>query len=81
MYFVHILVLQGRGNSSPNVTSTGNVSYNTISHTVGMPAQADLPCSENISYAAVEKVHKEDTDKNTVSTSLTAVYDEVAPRK
>ena len=46
-----------------------------------MAAQADLPCSENISYAAVKKVHKEDTEGNTVSTSLTAVYDEVVPRK
>ena len=46
-----------------------------------MAAQADLTCSENISYAAVKKVHNEGTEGKTVSTSLTAVYDEVAPRK
>ena len=57
------------------------MSYNTVGHTVGMAAQAELPCSGNISYAAVKKANEEDTDENTVSTSLTAVYDEVAPIK
>ena len=46
-----------------------------------MAAQSDLRCSENISYAAVKNIHKEDTDRSTVSSSLTAVYDEVAQRK
>ena len=75
------LGLQGSGTSLPNVTSSGNVSYNTDGHTVRMSAQADLTCSDNISYATVKKVNKEDTDGSTVATSHTAVYDEVAPSK
>ena len=81
MFFVHILGLDGRGNSSCNVTIPGNVSYNTVGHIVGMAAPADLTCSKNISYTAVKNVHKEDTDGNTVAISHTAVYDEIAPRK
>ena len=72
--------IQGRGNLSPNVTSSGNVSYNTVDRTVRISAQVDLSCSENISYATVEKVNK-DTDGSTVTSNITAVYDEVAPRK
>ena len=45
-----------------------------------MFAQADVPCSKNISYAAIVKINK-DTDGSTVATSHTAVYDEVALRK
>ena len=75
-----MLGLQGRGNLSPNVTSSENVSYNTVDRTVRISAQVDLPCSENISYATVEKVNK-DTEGSTVASTITAMYDEVAPRK
>ena len=79
-FSAHILGFQGRGHLSPNVLSTENVSYNTIGQTVRMAAQANLTCSENISYATIEYVNK-DTHGSTVAPSLTAVYDEVVPRK
>ena len=55
--------------------------YNTIGYTVRMSAQADVPCSDNISYSTVKKVNKENIDRSTVGTSHIAVYDEVAPSK
>ena len=67
-------------NSAQNVTISENVSYNIVGRTVRMSAQADLTCSENISYAAIEKV-KKDAHGSTAATSHTAVYDEIAPRK
>ena len=79
--FARMLGLRGNRHSSPNTTISENVSYNVVGLTVRMSAQADLTCTGNISYATVEEVNKEDTDKSTVATSHSAVYDEVELNK
>ena len=48
---------------------------------MSLSAQADLTCSENISYATIKKVNKEDdNDGSIMATSDPTVYDEVAPK-
>ena len=62
-----------------NLTCSENVAYDTVGNILQMSTQANMTWSENIAYATTVNTTKQDSSEDT-STSLTVVYDEVAPK-
>ena len=57
-----------------HLSNTENVAHDTVGNTVKRSKQANVPCSENVAYATVNKT--EDSIQNKC-TSHAAVYEEV----
>ena len=73
--YVYNISFQGQAKSAASdLTSSDNVTYDTVGNTTKMATQANIACSENVAYATVT-----DTKEKLTSTftSHTATYEEV----
>ena len=73
LQYFPITVAQGK-NTASDLTSSDNVTYDSVGNTAKMATQANIACLENVAYATATDTEEKMTD---TSTSHTAVYEEV----
>ena len=73
--YVYNISLQARAKSTASdLTSSHNVTYDSVGNTARMSTQANIACLENVAYAPATDTEKKMTN---TSTSHTATYEEV----